>query len=739
MKSELIKPAHLARKAVVYIRQSTPHQVVSNQESLRLQYALRQRAHELGWHEADIDVIDADLGLSGASVAQRSGFKELVGRVGLSEVGLILSIDVTRLARNCSDWYPLLDICGLRDCLIADRDGVYDPGSANGRLLLGLKGTISELELHTIRSRLTAGLLAKAERGELALTLPIGFIRDPSGVVTKDPDMAVQERLGLVFGMFLKFRTVAKVMRLLNDRGLDLPRRDRHGDLCWTRATICSVAAILKNPAYAGAFVYGRTRMRTFARAGASPAKAPRPIEEWRIVMKDRYPAYVDWQTYEMIRSVIRDNRAEYVRNKTRGAPRDGDLLLHGIAWCARCGHKMYVRYKGGGQYVCNHLRSNEGLPACQYIRAARVDAVVADAFLTALAPAELDALSRARRAQQQVDTALRSSAERQLERKRYAAALAERQFNRVDPDNRLVAAELERRWEAALSEARAAEEALVQQSSPQAIGQMGLGKALHGKIVHLAGRLPQIWDDPATTDAQRKALLRCLVDKVVLDRGEHDVALVRIVWRGGAVTNVEVKLKVNSVLKLTRGAEMRDRVLDLARNGLPDDEIASTLTGEGHRSPNCENMVLPITVGQIRRGAGIRVTKPRTRWPHETGLLSAQQLAVRLNIPVNWIYVQIRQKRLLIDRQPTGAYLFQDTTAVLDQSETCGTTSSTASTSESVSLTRRGINMRDRITWSIAPVTDASRLPQPEASGTCRPPDAWRSTPRPCRPRRSS
>jgi DNA invertase Pin-like site-specific DNA recombinase len=389
VKSELIKPAHLARKAVVYIRQSTPHQVVSNQESLRLQYALRQRAHELGWHEADIDVIDADLGLSGASVAQRSGFKELVGRVGLSEVGLILSIDVTRLARNCSDWYPLLDICGLRDCLIADRDGVYDPGSANGRLLLGLKGTISELELHTIRSRLTAGLLAKAERGELALSLPIGLMRDPNGVVVKDPDMAVQERLGLVFEMFLKFRTVAKVMRLLNDRGLDLPRRDRHGDLCWTRATICSVAAILKNPAYAGAFVYGRTRMRTLARDGASRAKVPRPIEEWRIVVKGRYPAYVDWQTYEMIRSVIRDNRAEYMRTKTRGAPRDGDLLLHGIAWCARCGHKMYVRYKGGGQYVCNHLRSNEGLPACQYIRAARVDAVVADAFLTALAPAE--------------------------------------------------------------------------------------------------------------------------------------------------------------------------------------------------------------------------------------------------------------------------------------------------------------------------------------------------------------
>jgi DNA invertase Pin-like site-specific DNA recombinase len=667
VKSELIKPVHLARKAVVYIRQSTPHQVVSNQESLRLQYALRQRARELGWHEADIDVIDADLGLSGASAAQRSGFKELVGRVGLSEVGLILSIDVTRLARNCSDWYPLLDICGLRGCLIADRDGVYDPASANGRLLLGLKGTISELELHTIRSRLTAGLLAKAERGELALCLPIGLVRDPSGVVVKAPDMAVQERLGLVFEMFLKFRTVGKVMRLLNDRGLDLPRRGRHGDLCWARATICSVAAILKNPAYAGAFVYGRTRMRELAREGASRAKVPRPIEEWRIVVKDRYPAYVDWATYEMIRDVIKDNRAEYMRTKTRGAPRDGDLLLHGIAWCARCGHKMYVRYKGGGQYVCNHLRSNEGSPACQYIRAARVDAVVADAFLTALAPAELDALSRARRAQQQVDTALQTSAERQLERKRYAASLAERQFNKVDPDNRLVAAELERRWEIALSEVRAAEDALAQQSSPQAIGQMGIGKAMLGKIVNLAGHLPHIWTDPATTDAQRKALLRCLVDKVVLDRGEHDLAVVRIVWRGGAVSNLDVKMKVNSVAKLTRGTEMRNRALELAGSGMPDDAIAAVLTGEGHRSPTCENTVLPITVGQIRRRAGIRVTEPRNRWSHGSSLLSAPELASRLNIPVNWIYVQIKKKQLLIDQQPSGAYLFHDNQFVLD------------------------------------------------------------------------
>ncbi len=296
-----------------------------------------------------------------------------------------------------------------------------------------------------------------------------------------------------------------------------------------------------------------------------------RPIEEWWIVVKDRYPPYINWPTYEKIRDIVRDNRAEYMRIKTRGAPRDGDVLLHGIAWCARCGHKMYVRYKGGGEYVCNHLRSHEGLPACQHItrfaRGCGRGLCVLDG-------------AGASRAQQQVDAALRTSAERELERKRYAAALAERQFNRVDPDNRLVAGELERRWEAALSQVRAAEEALTRRASPQAITQMAMGKALHGKVVALAGHLPEIWADEATTDAQRKALLRCLVEKVVLDRGERDIALVRIVWRGGAVTDLEVKMRVNSVANLTRGGEMRDRLLDLARAGVPDDEIAAVLTG---------------------------------------------------------------------------------------------------------------------------------------------------------------
>ena len=398
MKSELIKPNHLDRKAVVYIRQSSPQQVINNQESLRLQYALRQRARELGWHEADIDVIDADLGLSGAAASHRQGFKDLVARVTLGEVGLILSIEVTRLARNCSDWYPLLDVCGHRSCLIADRDGIYDPGTPNGRLLLGLKGTISELELHTIRGRLTAGLLAKAERGELALQLPTGFVRDPSGVVTQDPNREVQERITLLFESFLHARTAAKVMRIFTARGLALPRRDRHGEVCWRRPTVAAITTTLKNPAYAGAFVYGRTRQKPSNLPGARPVKSPRPGMDWRIVVKDKYPAYISWETFEKIKAMLRDNRAEYLRIKSRGIPRDGAALLHGITWCGECGHKMVVRYKGGSQYVCNHLHQHRGVPVCQCLRAAPIDTQVAMAFLEAVAPAEIDALSRAAR-----------------------------------------------------------------------------------------------------------------------------------------------------------------------------------------------------------------------------------------------------------------------------------------------------------------------------------------------------
>src|SRR3954454_14783357 len=505
MVSELVKPHHLGRRAVICVRQSTPHQVLTNQESLRLQYALRQRARELGWREADID---ADLGLSGGAATHRQGFKDLVARVTRGEVGLILSTEVTRLARNCSDWYPLLDVCGHRQCLIADRDGVYDAGSANGRLLLGLKGTISELELHTLRGRLTAGLLAKAARGELALQLPIGLVRDASGVVTKDPDQEIQVRIALVFATFLEVRTAMAVMRTLQAHGLTLPRRDRHGDIRWRPATLPAVVGMLKNPAYAGMFVYGRTRLGPSATPGARPVQLPRPNEGWRFVVRDKYPAYIDVATFGKIQAMLEGNRADYLRTKSRGIPRDGAALLHGIVWCGECGHKMTVRYKGGSQYVCNHLRRQQNAPECQRLRAVAIDARVAAAFLEAVAPAEIEAWSHARKAQRQADETFRRAEEQQVERLRYQAALAERRFDRVDPDNRLVAAELERRWEAALSELRRVEAAALAQRTAAVASTRPdtIDPRLQAKVVSLGQRLPGLWADPSVSRAHKKA-----------------------------------------------------------------------------------------------------------------------------------------------------------------------------------------------------------------------------------------
>ena len=351
------------------------------------------------------------------------------------------------------------------------------------------------------------------------------------------------------------------------------------------------------------------------------------------------------------------------MRKKTRGAPRDGELLLQGIAWCGRCGHKMYARYKGGAEYVCNHLSAHQGLPACQYIRAPRVDAAVAQAFLTALAPAEIDALSSARRAQQQADKAMRKSAEQQLERRRYEAALAERQFNRVDPDNRLVAAELERRWEVALKEVRAAEEALARSKSPQAIApdcRQGAERQRHPPLGPSARDLGGSEHDRRET--QGAAALSRGEGHPRPRRARRRPGADRLAWRSRQRDRGEDARELGG--EVSREAmEMQERVLELARTKMHDDEIAAVLTSEGHRSPNCADKVLPITVQRIRLRAGLKgLAEQRTRWRHSPDLLSAQELAGVLNIPVNWLYVQIRQGRLLIDRHPSGAHLFSNT-----------------------------------------------------------------------------
>ena len=502
--SELITPQHRARKALIYVRQSTPQQALSHQESLRLQYALEQRAVSLGWRPEDVVVVDADVGLTATSAEHRAGFKEVVAQVTLGQVGILLSYDVTRLARNCSDWYPLLDVCGYRRCLIADRDGIYDPGSPNGRLLLGLKGQLSELELHTIRARLTAGLLNKAERGELALTLPVGLVRDALGRVVKDPHREVQDRLALVFTTFLEVRSATRVLHYFNKNDLLLPRRDRFGDVVWKKPTVAAILEILKNPAYAGAFVYGRTRTTTIGPSPTNKKLERLPIDQWKIRVNDVYPPYIPWETFERIQAMLQDNYAEYDRNKSRGIPRPGKALLHGIIYCGECGHKMVVQYKGRTQYLCTYLRGQYGVPVCQHIPADPVDDAVVEAFFAALSPVELDAYARALATEQARDERVDHAHQQHLERLRYEAEVAQRQFIRVDPDNRLVAAELERRWETALGALKQAEATYAQQRRPPA-PTFPLPPEVRARFEAVGQHLPQLWRQATSVRRTRR------------------------------------------------------------------------------------------------------------------------------------------------------------------------------------------------------------------------------------------
>ena len=661
--AEVIQPHHRSRQAIVYVRQSSPSQVFSHQESLKLQYALADRARACGWD--DVRVIDADLGLTARTARGRPGFQELVTLVTLEQVGIIFAYDVTRLARNCTDWYQLLDLCGHRQCLVGDQDGVYDPATVNGRLILGLKGLISELELHTIRARLTAGLLNKARRGELALTLPTGLIREPSGQVVKHPDREVQGRLELVFATFLRVKTVTKVVRSFNEQNLRLPRRNYFGDIVWRTPTIATVATILKNPAYAGAFVYGRTRATPKADDAAERTTRRLPVTEWKICLRDRYPAYIDWATFEAIQAMIRDNYSEYDRNRTRGVPRPGKALLHGIVWCGACGHKMVVQYKNGTRYICNSLRQKYQVPVCQCLPADAVDAYVVGAFFAALAPVELDlceqALASAGREQQQ----WRRARQQQLERLRYQAGLAERQYHKADPDNRLVTAELEKRWEMALQELKRAEQEW-QRSQAQPEAADTIDPALRHAFADVARGVPELWRQGALGPRHQKALLRCLIDKVVIHRAAADTIQTRIVWRGGDVTETQLPIVVASIARLSCGRELEQAALELARQGQSDETIAEELTRRGYRSPRATK-VIATTVRGMRLKHRLLRPRPGSRPRRMAGKLTLPQVARLLDVPLHWLYQRIGRGVIEVPLHPgRKLYLFPDTPEAL-------------------------------------------------------------------------
>ena len=655
--SEGIQAIHLNRLAIVYVRQSSPHQTIHHQESLKLQRNLCERASTLGWGPDRVRVIDTDLGRSGRTAEGRAGFQELVTLVSLGQVGVVFAYDVTRLARNCTDWYQLLDLCGHRQCLVSDQDGIYDPATPNGRLILGLKGMISELELHTIRRRMTDGLLQKARRGELAQRLPAGLVRDALGQVVKHPDQEVQSRLALVFDAFLRLRTLVKTVRFFNKGELRVPRRDRFGEVVWQPATTQSIYNILQNPAYAGAFVRGRKRWES--RAGKRVVRRV-PMSEWPICVRDKYPAYIEWDAFEKTQSMLHDNHSEYLNKQSRGVPRSGKALLTGMLYCGECGHKMSVRYRPSAYYACHFRRSKYQVgPNCQRVSAASIDCHVVQAFFEAFAPAELQAFEHAFDLLRQEAAQVQQAQQQQIDRLRYQAQLAERQFHRADPDNRLVAAELERRWETALRELKNAEEVLERELPSLPVG-IGLDPTTRASFVEAEQKIVALWQDQRLTLAQQKALLRCLVDKVVVQRLTGATVQLRIIWKGGETTTAVLQVPAASWSDVANAAEVEEAIMQLSREGKSDQEIAKQLTARGYRSARTSgisaHMVLRI---RLRR----RVLHDRTRSRGSVpGYLTVSQLAERLKTAPHRIYERIYDGRIEVARDSRRKmYLFPD------------------------------------------------------------------------------
>ena len=584
-----ITASHRARDAYVYVRQSTLLQVKVHTESLARQYDLRQRATALGWAAHQVVVIDEDLGRSGASAAGRAGFSELVADVGLGRAGIILALEVSRLARSNADWYQLLDLCALTDTLIADGDGIYHPGSYNDRLILGLKGTMSEAELHLIRSRLTEGLRHKAARGELRQNLPVGLDYDPAGTVIITPDEAVAEAIATVYRRFAAFGSARAVLLSLRGDGLLLPRRPSgsgSGRITWAQASYPAVHDFLTNPAYAGAFVFGRTRTEKRVASGrliTSVRLLPR--EQWAVLIPDHHPGYVSWETYEATTARLRANWRP-PRGHGGGPPREGRALLQGLLRCGRCGRIMQTGYSGttgnSPRYVCARAKQlYAGEHVCQSIGGIRLEQVILAELFKVLEPAALEATAKALAEAEGHYRQTLAVFELAVERARYEAERARRQYDAVEPENRLVARTLERAWEDMLAAARHAENDLRAQ---QARRPVSLTSEELAWITTAGADIAAVFHAPGTTIPERKQLLRAAIGEVVVTiHADTRVADLKIIWQGGAATDLAMPMKKKGG-RLTKATS--EDVIDLVRRlaASYDDKTIAAVLGKQHR-----------------------------------------------------------------------------------------------------------------------------------------------------------
>jgi DNA invertase Pin-like site-specific DNA recombinase len=639
-----ITEQHRSKPAYIYLRQSTPAQVLHHQESTERQYALRQKALELGWSEATVRTLDRDLGISGAQTTKRADFKTLVADVSMGQVGAVFALEVSRLARSNADWYRLLELCALTQTLVIDEDGCYDPADFNDGLLLGLKGTMAQAELHFLRARLQGGKVNKAKKGELRFPLPVGFCYDDQGRIILDSDAEVRGAVALVFRLFRETGTAYGVVQQFTQRGLRFPKRAYggawDGKLIWGRLCHGRVLGLLKNPSYAGTYVFGRYQYRQEISPEGEVHKRMHAVAmpAWRVSLKEHHEGYITWEEFLENAQQLQKNRTNGEETLLSGAAREGSALLQGLLLCGRCGRALTVRYTGHNgiypAYLCNWLR-REGLATkdCMNFRCDLLDTVVSEQVLEALQPAEIELALAALRELESRDQAAMRQWQMRLERAEYEAALAERRYQEVDPSNRLVASTLEHRWNDALVQLQDLKKQAAEFQRQEAHIITSEQKA---KVLALAKDFPRLWHAPSTQDKDRKRMLRLLIKDITVEKlAEQRQLSVHIRWQGGASTNLSVPLPPKAADQFRYPSAIVDRVRELAQN-LLDAQIATQLSREGLASAKGK----PYTVSIIRW----------IRWRHQipapvlkkTEELTVEQIAKRFGVSAGVVYYWI-------------------------------------------------------------------------------------------------
>ena len=620
---------HLKRNAYLYIRQSTMRQVLENTESTERQYDIRRRAIALGWSAEQVIVIDGDQAQSGASTTGRGGFQQLVADVGMSRAGIVMGLEVSRFARNNADWHRLLEICALSGTLILDEDGIYDPTQFNDRLLLGLKGAMSEAELHVLRTRLRGGLLNKARRGELRTPLPVGFIYDAQGLAVLDPDKQVVESIRHFFRTFQRTGTACSAAKSLASEGLKFPRRLRSGpgkgELVWGPLDFQRAIEVLRNPRYAGAFAFGRRHQKINAQGRRIIQKVSR--ENWHALVMGRHAGYVSWEEYEENQKRLQRN-AQAVAGHRRAPPREGPALLQGLVLCGRCGAGMSVRYyirqgRLTPEYLCQRLVQQGAGPLCQSIPGGGIDEAIGRLLLETVTPVALEvALAVEKELQSRIEETDRLRY-RQVERASEEAELARRRFMQVHPDNRLVADTLEGDWNGKL---RAMATVKEEYERRREADRLVLDDEKQARVMALATDFPRLWNDPNTPQRERKRMVQLLIEDATLIKG--DAITIHIRFKGGATKSLTVARPLLASQRYRTPASVVaeiDRLLDRYTY----DEVAAIVNERGLVS-GCGKSFDGRRVAVVRRHHGLRSRYARLR---EAGLLTLKEVSERLGL----------------------------------------------------------------------------------------------------------